>query len=177
MKDRVKIWIDSLNLSKRDIWAAVISIVVTGTIILDSVFFQYRVLEALFITDGIGLGIILIVIMILTGFRVMRALVEVAAGLSLLIFLAQTYCNSSGLTTSSNEALKSLFTIGLIYLSYYFLLTLGKLFIADLKKIRDKGRSWQETVFVILYTVFTILFIWEIWLVMNPIIKGLCVYK
>ncbi len=110
-------------------------------------------------------------------FSVMKSLFEVAAGLSLVIFLSQTYCALPIKDISGITALKSLVTIGILYIIFNFFNILYKELKKYQSKLEGKNEKKEEVVISTMFLVFVCLFIWEIYLVVNPIIMNLCVYK
>lgn len=144
---------------------------------IDSKFLHNQLLGVVWIFDVISIGLLLSAILILASFAIMRSLVEVAAGLSLLIFLAQSYCNVPVRSAASNNALKGLLGVGIIYLSWYFLKTLYKVLADNYKKFDDKEWPREKTLFIVLFSIFTISLIYDIYQVVQPVILNLCVYK
>ena len=178
MKSHIKEWAERLNLNKRDLIAASLAVGIMAVILIDSSFFHNRILDALLIFDAIVLGFTLLAIAILASFAIMGSLLEIAAGLSLLIFLAQSYCAVPTYTPRGDDALKSLVSLGLLYIAFYFFRSLYKSLRGYLQKLQeeDKERSWEKTTTIVLYIVFIFLFVGDIYSVMNPIVNGLCVY-
>jgi hypothetical protein len=175
MKDALKELAAKLNLKSKDIVPVVLAAAVTAVIFLLPPFLNYSLAGVALIADVIGFSILLLVIMIAAGFMVMESLVGVAAGLSLLIFLAQSYC-ASGRTLGGDSALKSLLGIGLLYISYYFFSSVYDSLIENLKKI-NKPKGFWKFLIIISYVAIVGLFIWELYQVIGPIISGLCVFK
>lgn len=137
--------------------------------------------DVAWIVLGIELSILFLMVMIMAGFTVIKSLFRIGAGLSLLIFLAQSYCALPVHTQSGLGALKSLLGISLLYLSYDFCRSLyGALRkyhkkIKKQKKLLNEKWSWGEILLAALFLAFTGLFVWEIVAVVGPIIQGLCV--
>ncbi|HUC31215.1 MAG TPA: hypothetical protein VMR99_00805 [Candidatus Paceibacterota bacterium] len=178
MNEMFKRWAKRLNLDKKDLIAASLAVAIMAVILIDSNFFHNRILEVLLVFDAIALGFTLLVIAILASFAIMGSLLEVAAGLSLLIFLSQSYCAIPTHTSAGDDALKSLVSVGLLYIAFYFFRSLYTSLRGYLQKLqeRDKKRSWEKTTTIVLYIIFIFLFVWEIYLVIKPIVNGLCIY-
>jgi len=162
---------------KRKIAALILFAVFAFIPFVDSSFFHGQLLSILWIFDLVMIAFLLSVILVLAAFAIMESLVEVAAGLSLLIFLAQSYCAVPSHTIAGDNALKGLLGVGLVYVSYYFLRSLYKSLSENLKKIEDKKWSWEKILFVVLFLIFTTLLAWDIYQIVQPIISNLCVYK
>jgi len=142
---------------------------------IDSKFLHGQLLNILWVFDVIVGGLLLSAILVLASFAIMRSLIEVAAGLSLLIFLAQNYCDVPVRSAAGDNALKGLLLVGIIYLSYYFLRTLYKLLAKNYKKFGDKEWPWEKILFVILFLIFIISLVCDIYQVIQPIILNLCI--
>ena len=165
------------ELSRKDIASIVISLV-----ILSLLFFAYRIFgdrlnHYIWTFDGVMIIAFVYLIMFIAGFSVMKALFFIAAELSLLIFLTQSYCNLSVKPDGTKEALQSLLIIGLSYIIYNFIKSLlGAC--KNRYKIIKNDRGWFfKTISISLFIFFAGVFIWQIFLVVNPIISDLCIYK
>ena len=119
--------------------------------------------------------LILVTIWMFAALATVKSLFVVAAELSLLIFLAQSYCAVPNRTAASNEALKALLIIGLIYIAATFLRSLFKTLKENYKVMEKDKWSWEKIFTVSFYLIFTAMFIWEICLVITPIVQNLCV--
>lgn len=131
------------------------------------------------IVIGTLLTIVITLMAILAGFVVVKSLFLIAAELSLLIFLAQSYCNVPLRTPASDDALRSLIFLGLIYVVVAFIQSLYETLKERYKKMNDRSGAWsfQRIIVAALFFIFAGIFLWEIYLVMQPIILGLCVYR
>jgi len=119
-------------------------------------------------------SITFLIIIIKAGFTVIKSLFFVAAEISLLIFLSQSYCTIDNRTTLSDDALKNILIIGFLYIIISFLRSLWKELREEYKSIR-KDKSWEKIVFIIIFIVFILFFMWQICLVVEPIIQSLCI--
>jgi hypothetical protein len=126
---------------------------------------------------AIEFAIIALLALFAAGFAFFKPLIQVSAGLSLLIFLAQSYCALPAVERVSDEALKGLLIFGLIYLSILFIKSLYK----EVRKQRDKfvkmndgKKSW---LMLVLFAVFIGTFIGQLIQVIEPIVRNLCVIK
>ena len=98
--------------------AAIAALIVFVVAYLSSV----SLLGAAWIVIGALLIVSIALIAILAGFVVVKSLFLIAAELSLLIFLAQSYCDVPTTLRSavSDDALRSLILLGLIYIAVAF---------------------------------------------------------
>ncbi len=165
-----------LLLRKENILPAAFSLVITGLFFLGYRYFGSHFLAALGITEGVVLIALLAIIMFMAGFVVLRALFFVAAEISLLIFLAQSYCGVPH-TTSGNQALKSLLFLGFAYILVAFFRKFHEIIKQKYPVIAKERWSKEKLIFVTLFLIFSILLLWQIYLVVNPIVMDLCVYK
>lgn len=155
----------------------VITIILIIVVLIDRIFFNYYILGTLLTIDAILLSIILLVIMVLAGFQVLRSLFLLAVELSLLIFLAQSYCAVPQRLISGDVALKNLLTFGILYIIFSFFYSLYKSSREYYKKIETEKFSKEKIITIILYLLFIYLFVQQIYQIIKPIILNLCVYK
>jgi hypothetical protein len=147
-------------------------------------------LGATWIIVGGLLTISIAAIAILAGFVVVKSLFLIAAELSLLIFLAQSYCdatigvNAVARSQASDDALRSLILLGLIYITGAFVQELYAALRDRFAKIGASahvsgvpGWNARKVVVTTVFLVFAGLFLVEIFLVIRPIVAGLCVYR
>lgn len=160
---------------------AILSIIIS-LLILSVLFFAYKVFgdrlnNYIWTFNGIMIIVFVYLIMFIAGFSVMKALFFIAAELSLLIFLAQSYCSLSIKPSGTKEALQSLLIIGLSYIIYNFVKSLIDV-CKNRYKIIKNDKSWFfKTISISLFIFFAGVFVWQIFLVVNPIISGLCIYR
>jgi hypothetical protein len=125
------------------------------------------------------LGIMLLVTMMVAGHAIMKSLVRISAGLTLLFFLAQTYCSleTSVITPSGMDSLKGLFAVGLLCMLLDFFLSLYRALIATWKKLNTGDILQAKKLTMGFILLFTLVFMYWIFQVMNPILHSLCVSK
>ena len=119
--------------------------------------------------------IIIFAFIVTAGFAVMKSLFFVAAETSLLIFLSQSYCTVGvNRTILTDNALRNLLIVGFAYIVISFLYSLWK----ELKEhydIAKESKPFEKIIGIIFFLAFVVFFIWQIYLVIEPIIQGLCV--
>lgn len=118
-------------------------------------------------------------LLFIAGKVVFKALFVVSAGLSLMIFLAQSYCDLPVSAHTADSALKFLFGFGLVYIGYLFLESLQVELAGGFKELKDPNGDEKLLAWVamILFTAFIAFFVWELYRVMNPLVSNLCIYK
>lgn len=127
-----------------------------------------------------GLSLIVAYATFQAGLVVIKSLVFVAAELSLILFLAQSYCDVSVVRTeSSDNSLMILLVIGLSYVAYRFLWDVYGELKTLAKRFREIDGCWSREaitmfIFLILFVVGFIIMLLE---VLTPTVLGLCVYK
>lgn len=124
-------------------------------------------------------SLIFILFSIYAGISVMKALFFVGAEISLLIFIAQSYCNVDEVirTSGGNDALKYIMVLGSMYILFKFFKELYKTFKENLADMPKKLVSWEKFVVYALYLFFTAFFVYALYLVVYPIVIDLCIYK
>lgn len=166
-----------LNPRKKDALSFAVSLAITVVFFLSVYFFGGNFVGTMWVVVATMLGLILLVIWILAGFAVVRSLFFVAAELSLLIFLAQSYCAVPEHSAASDAALKTLGGIGLVYIALGFFRSLYKAARDHYKTIAKDNWSAQKVFTVAFFLMFAGLFTWQVYLVMKPIVLNLCVLR
>jgi len=163
--------------NKKNIISFAISTAIASVFYFGYHFFGNHFTSSVWNITGILLVILILIIMMMAGFVVMKSLFFVAAELSLLIFLAQSYCSVTGRSASGDNALKSLLIVGFAYV----IVNAGRSLLKTLNEkyqLVKKDRLSKEQIFVVaLFLIFISIFISQVYSVVNPIIVGLCVYK
>lgn len=176
-KEKIRDLIYRLVPKEENVRPLIAGVVISTALLMGYHFLGSHLTIALWIVTAILLAVLLLIIIAVAGFIVLKALVLVATELSLLIFLAQSYCDVPNRSASSGEALKSLLAVGLVYVVISFIFSLHKVLKEDFKGIKDEKWSKDKIAIVVLALVFAGLFIWEIYLVVRPIVQNLCVFK
>ena len=176
MRDKIKQLVERLEIKRENIIPIIISVGITVIAIADSKYFDSHLLGVMWIFIAIAFSILLLLIMIMAGFRVVKSLFRISAGLSLLIFLAQSYC-AVPRTSAGDNALMGLLGIGFLYMLFDFFRSLYKAVAKDFKKIDGRIWSFDNILIILLFTLFACFFVWSIYQVISPIILNLCIYK
>jgi hypothetical protein len=136
------------------------------------------------IFQKISLWLPLILLTILTmitwasaGRAVMKSLFVIGASLTLIIYLAQSYCEVPYPTQSGNDALKALIGFALLYICFDFIKLLCKEIKEKIKTLKQMNENKHLWIFLIPFGLFIVLFVWNIAQVLMPIFQNLCVYK
>ncbi|MFA5080033.1 MAG: hypothetical protein WC472_00190 [Candidatus Paceibacterota bacterium] len=140
-------------------------------------YFGNYLINFLWIFDLLLFALLFFVVMLIAGFAVLKSLFIVSAELSLLIFLAQSYCNISIRSIDSDNALKGLLSISILYIGGIFFKTLYITVRDYYKKVEKDPLSFKKMFLVSFFIFFIAVIIWQIYLVMDPIIQDLCIYK
>lgn len=177
-----------INLDKKNIKPFLIFLVVA--IVLFVLFVATPFLSTIGpILFTIIFGFFLLFISVIAGYAVFRSLLAASIGLSLIIFIGQSYCSLPINEQVANTSLVTLISIGFIYVSVQFIYSLYKELFGDKEAKEEWRRNGIITLFkeansnkhswfaLFIYALFIALFISQIYSVINPIIHGLCVYK
>lgn len=162
---------------KKTTLAAIISIVAALVIFAVTYISSVSLLGAAWIVVSTILTIAVALIGILAGFVVVKSLFLIAAELSLLIFVAQSYCETPLRSGAGDDALRTLILLGLIYIAFAFVQSLYAAIRERFKKIDKNMWTVRRVITTAVFLVFTVIFLIEIYLVVQPIIGGLCVYR
>lgn len=168
---------DILTRDKEKVARFSIFLVIAATVFIGMTFYRDT-----FQAIGNVLLIIELIILVtaawaLAGHAVMKSLFLVGASLSLIVFLAQSYCAAPHLTQAGNEALKSLLGFSLLYLGFDFFRSLYKEVTAHSKKLKEANDGKNPWIFLIPFALFVGIFVWQLYQVMFPILNSLCIYK
>jgi hypothetical protein len=130
-------------------------------------------------------AILFIILWIIAGLVVFRSLVAASIGLSLIIYINQSYCEPN-VVHSANESLRILTSFGLIYVVAQFCINLYKELFGDKKSDDDLKRKGTIAVFkeinngkhswlvLVIYIPLISIFVWQVYLVINPIMLSFC---
>jgi hypothetical protein len=127
----------------------------------------------------IELACLAIVAWAMAGYVVMKTFFWVGASLSLLIYIAETYCGLPINFRTGDDALKSLLIVGLSYITISFIYNLYKEItnrLKALKEIKGINKNLISWLILIFFALFVGIFVWQIYQVISPIILNLCVY-
>jgi hypothetical protein len=133
-------------------------------------------------------GIFFSILWFVAGYVVFRSLLAASVGLSLIIFIGQSYCALPVNEQVANTSLMTLIGFGFIYVVAQFGYSLFRELFGDkrakeewrqkgiigvFKEINHNKHSWMV---LVTYGLLVSLFVWQIYSVIKPIIDGLCVY-
>lgn len=162
---------------RRQIIAYLIFLLFSVIVFVGLTFFQETFQKVGYTTLLIELFVLVTVAWALAGHAVMKSLFLVGASLSLIVFLAQSYCEAPNLTQSGNDALNTLLVFSFIYIGFDFFRSLYKEVTSrtrTLKQVNDGKSPW---IFLVPFALFVGIFLWQLYQVMLPILSSLCVYN
>ena len=164
---------------KKTTLAVVISAIAAVVIFAVTYISSVSLLGAAWIVVSAILTIAIALIAVLAGFVVVKSLFLIAAELSLLVFLAQSYCAvpASVRGPAGDDALRTIILLGLIYIAYEFVQSLYEAIKGHFKKIDKEMWNVRRIITTAIFLTFTVIFLVEIYLVVQPIFAGLCVYR
>ncbi len=178
-----RLGVDRKHLKQYVVFLIVVSIV-TFSLIYSGVF--STVGPIIFI---VIFGIFFTILWFIAGYNVFRSLLVASIGLSFIIFIGQSYCSLPVVQRTANDSLMTLVGFGFIYVVAQFIWSLYKELFGDkhareewrqkgivplFKEINGGKHNWLV---LVIYGGLVILFVWQVYNVINPIIRGLCVYQ
>lgn len=166
-----------INFKRRDITTFVLFIFLVALVFICITYFKEYLVTVGYMILLIELVILVIVTWAFAGHAVMKSLFLVGASLSLIIFLAQSYCEAPNLTQSGNDSLKILIAFGFLYIAFDFLRSLYQEIIIRSKTFKHTNDGKRPWLFLIPFALFVGIFVWQIVQVLLPILKNLCIYK
>jgi hypothetical protein len=179
IRQKFKELIKTLTPKTENVRPIITSVVITLIFFFGFYFLGNRFGEFMTIATVLLLAVMLAIIVLMAEFLVLKSLFLVAAELSLLIFLAESYCDVPNRLPLNDNAMKNLLLVGLLYISFIFCRSLYEAMRDYYKKIEDQPKEKQRGKIggIALFLIFTGLFVYQIYLVINPIVLNLCVYK
>lgn len=137
----------------------------------------------------IGLMFLTLFTWSLAALAVFRSLMVIGAGLSLILFIAQSYCGLDITQRVADDSLKSLIGISLIFIGVTFGVRLYRELFGDpnakrefdkvgaLQSFRDANKGKDSYLILVLYASFMGLILGQLFEVLYPIFNNLCVYQ
>lgn len=180
-----------LNRIKTDRKFAVMFVLYIFTVIITSFAFAYwekQVSTIFLVFSLIGLALITLFTWSLAALAVFRSLMVIGAGLSLILFIAQSYCALDVSKRLADDSLQSLIGISLVFIGVTFTVRLYRELFGDstakrefdklgaLKVFRDANKGKDSLLFLVLYASFMGLILGQLFEVLYPIFNNLCVY-
>ena len=162
--NRIKEWLAS---NKQNLIRLTILFAVVGIIVFLLTYFN---LEPIFFV--IILSVLFLITWFFAGVVVFKSLFLIGAELSLIIFIADSYCKISQRTQLSDNALKNIFIFGIMYIAIIFIKS-----IFNEVKILEKKYNDRPWIVTLLFLLCMALFLMQLCLVIYPIMINLCVYK
>ena len=124
----------------------------------------------------VALIFISIFIWVLSGHAVMKSLFVVGATLSLIIFIAQSYCELPISARTGDDALRILLIFGLVFVGCQFSVSLLKELDNRFKEFKNANKIKKSWTFLILLAIGTGIFIEQVLAVVGPIVQNICIY-
>jgi len=175
MKGKIQLLIRVLR--KKDTATFLIFLALSVAFFVGFTFFQDAFAKVGSALLFIELLVLITVAWAFAGHAVMKSLFLVGASLSLIIFLAQSYCDVPSIARTGDDALKTLLAFGFLYIAADFLRALYKEVTDRTKTLKQANGGKHPWLFLLPFALFTGLFVWQVMQVLLPILQNLCVYK
>lgn len=136
----------------------------------------------------IGLFFLTIFTWSLAALAVFRSLMVIGAGLSLILFIAQSYCDLDVTQRLADDSLQSLIGISILFIGVIFAIRLYRELFGDpnakrefdkigaLKVFRAANKGKDSILLLVLYASFMGLILGQLFHVLYPIFNNLCIY-
>lgn len=150
---------------------------ISALLLLVIMIFKFNLSNGLLLFAAVLFYLFCASLLVIAGRSVFKSLFLVSAELSLMIFLAQSYCALPGVARTANAAMQFLLECSLFYIAFVFLQSLyveWSKILETFKDINDNKKPW---VVIILFFTFVTFFVWQLYQVMKPLITNLCIYK
>ncbi len=177
---------------KTDRKFTVLFVLYVVTVILTSFAFAHweKQVSTIFLTFSlIGLAFISLFTWSLAALAVFRSLMVIGAGLSLILFIAQSYCALDISKRVADDSLQSLIGISIIFIGVTFGVRLYRELFGDpnakrefdkvgvLQSFRNANEGKDSYIILVLYASFMGLILGQLFEVLYPIFNSLCVYQ
>lgn len=148
---------------------------------------QIRTIALVF--SAIGLALLTMFTWSLAALAVFRSLMVIGAGLSLILFIAQSYCGLDVTERLADDSLRSLIGISILFIGVIFIVRLYRELFGDpegkrefdkvgtLKSLRDANEGKDSFIILVLYASFMGLILGQLFKVLYPIFDNLCIYQ
>lgn len=176
--EKLKKYFNNIKIKDKVSFFSLLAVIFIALLLI--IFFGKNVAFKIGVSFNLIMGcIVFLLSAILIGKAFMKALVYISAGLSLLIFLAQSYCLVPIRTVSGDNALKLILVVGFVYLVVDF-------FDVFIKEISDLFKSlspikkdliWKIIFIIVFYVSIIVGFLFALYQVVSPIVLNLCIYK
>jgi len=177
LKRKIKDIAKRFDITRENTITLLVFIVIVITVFVGATFFHQQLSSIVFIIFLIELSLIALATWIMAAHAVMKTLFWVGASLSLIIFLSQSYCDLPNIVRTGDDALKTLLSLGLVYIAFNFLWSLYKEIASLSKTLKKLNKGKKPWIILLPFALFTGIFVWQIYQVVQPIVQNLCIYK
>ena len=189
MPNKIKLILNKIKTDKK--FALMFALYLVTAIVMSFVFMYWEEHIIVFFVafSIIGLMILTLFTWSLAALAVFRSLMVIGAGLSLILFIAQSYCALDITLRVADDSLKSLIGISIIFIGVTFGVRLYRELFGDpdakrefdkvgvLKSFRDANEGKDSYIVLVLYASFMGLILGQLFEVLYPIFNSLCVYQ
>ena len=168
---------EKTGFDKKKVIAFIFSVILVLFLNFDLKYLHGSFTILLYILGALLVTLLIAYAMLKAGFTVIRSLCLVGAEVSLIIFLAQSYCGVVKDASPSDKSLVAFLSMSGIYIAYEFLKHLFSALENRLKNMPSKLVTWEKVLVIFFFLLFTTAFLSMIYQVIHPIISDLCVYK
>ncbi len=175
MSASIKKITDRLNIKKKDVLPLVVSLLLVLVIFFTGKIFNFNLLAFTPLLFVVVFSALCIFLWIFAGLAVFKSLAVINASLSLMIFIAQAYCNLPEAARTADASLQSLIGFGLLCIVVAFFKSLYTEMINSLEKFKEINGGKKSYTLIIFFSIFVGLFLLQLYQVIAPILHGLCI--
>lgn len=189
MFQRVKLFFDRLKSDRRLFLFFLLYVAICLTVTLLFTIWPEIVNKTILVLFFVALMLVTSFTWSLAALAIFRSLLVVGTGLSLLLFIAQSYCSLPSDKQNSNDALESLIALSVLFIMLMFGICLYReLFgnpeakrefdkIGVFKFFRAMNEGKDPILLLVLYAAFMGLILGRMFQVLYPIFSNLCIYQ
>lgn len=150
--------------------------VVTVIVILDQTIFDGKLKKVSLYINLAAALIVFTFMAIVAGYAVIQSLFLLGAELTLLIFLAQSYCSVPARTENGDMALEVLIVFGMFFVLLKFGESLYKRLTGFSESLPKNDKVWS-IIILLLFLLTVAIFLFALYQVVSPIFTSLCIYE
>jgi hypothetical protein len=143
----------------------------------DALFFHTSAQDYFHGFDLLMVVLFLIFVTLAVGVHVGEAVFHVAAGFTLVIFLAESYCAVPFRSATADDAFRALLAVGVLYIIFDFAYTLYRGLHRFAKRMEHLPFDAYKAAVLVVFLGLVCIFAWAVYAAMDPIIAHLCVYR
>lgn len=178
LTDKIKRLGEKRDIKRKDVYRFVVFLILSILFSFLASHYEKQLQGVTNVLFVIELAIIILFAYYFAGRAVMKSLFIIGAELTLIIYLAQTYCDIvPAVVRTADESMKSLLNLGLLYLGARFVYILYNEVINSADLLRKMNGNKKPWLILVPFAMLVGALVTQIGQVLFLIINNLCIYK